>query len=740
MVAHFTHVYQRNITGSHQHTAGFAHKGQAVVRHIVLHACAGQLVHTGTEGFGALLQIQGLVLFQGKAQGQEHALDVRADGLAQLHAEINAGHSLKQLEEYTAMNGAGKGVLQLQNGKDVAPLFADDFFQLSRVQLGVLAADIPAQDPALLLFVTGELRKLNLDGGALIQRREEGSSSCGQHIFAGGLVDKPGNTLLRTIGQVEPAVLKLIRQTVGHGVIVVDNVPNTLGAHISVAAVEGLRQGRQLLKGIVLLFSRSKGIQEGNPASSGMRGNLAGQLLAVLTGNPGTGQIRALNIEFHGLQAGNLVGGADPQLAVGVVIPHDVPFFLGNEAQHHGSAFVGLGSVAVLAHIQVQHHGVIGTGNGGGMAPGVLRIEEQVVFCRAAQSGIVLFQLFIQAMAQGIAALGFLIVLHRIRRGACAVGPPVGEVAVVHRAVLELVPDSFIQLLEGDHADFHGVAVTSVEALNGAENLRLRRCVVAEHAGHAGHNKVIAVAVLLAEGQVVLYILMELVYVVHLGGNLAEQVLGHEIGGAVGLYSQGVAQIVVFAVPHQQALAFCILPPVGVLVLIEGIHAVVAVDIGVEELNAMGEHSVPLAHGDAVDVRDHGCGRMHAVFLQKLAHFIHAAAENLIVHQIAEVEIGGGKADTPFPHETEEGFFFFRGGDFQEFLHAEPGLAVPAEILIFRLLHNLEHRADVVGLVVDDVLLQIRVANIGVGVMNDVQGFDLVFHGTSSKKKIDSIK
>ena len=40
---------------------------------------------------------------------------------------------------------------------------------------------------------------------------------------------------------------------------------------------------------------------------------------------------------------------------------------------------MGLGGVAALAGVQVEHHGVVGVGDGGGVAPGVLGVKQKVV-------------------------------------------------------------------------------------------------------------------------------------------------------------------------------------------------------------------------------------------------------------------------------------------------------------------------------------------------------------------------
>ena len=97
---------------------------------------------------------------------------------------------------------------------------------------------------------------------------------------------------------------------------------------------------------------------------------------------------------------------------------------------------MGLGCVAVFPHIQVHHHGFKGVGDGGGMAPGVLRVEKEVVLGGAGVIRVFFIALGIQPPAEVIPVLGLPIVLHRVGGGAYAVGPPVVQVAAVNRRVL----------------------------------------------------------------------------------------------------------------------------------------------------------------------------------------------------------------------------------------------------------------------------------------------------------------
>ncbi len=86
-----------------------------------------------------------------------------------------------------------------------------------------------------------------------------------------------------------------------------------------------------------------------------------------------------------------------------------------------------------------------------------------------------------------------------------------------------------------------------------------------------------------------------------------------------------------------------------------------------------------------------------------------AAVEHLAVHQVAEVEIGGGKAHPAGLHVLKEGLGLLGRGLLQEFLHAEPGLAVPAEVLVLRVGEQLQHGVDVVHLALEQDLTQDRV-------------------------------
>ena len=168
----------------------------------------------------------------------------------------------------------------------------------------------------------------------------------------------------------------------------------------------------------------------------------------------------------------------------------------------------------------------------------------------------------------------------------------------------------------------------------------------------------------------------------------AQMILRHKIDCTVRLHSQHIAQIIVLAIPNQQPLPGGILPPKCILILIQGIHPVVAVHVRKEELHPFGQHSVPIAHRNAVDVRHHG--RPHC--RTRLAQILLPAAQPLpvyrAIHQIVKVQVICRETNLSPRHQAEKCRLFFLRCRLPKLLHAEQGFTVPAEPPIFRLLHQ----------------------------------------------------
>ena len=89
------------------------------------------------------------------------------------------------------------------------------------------------------------------------------------------------------------------------------------------------------------------------------------------------------------------------------------------------------------------------------------------------------------------------------------------------------------------------------------------------------------------------------------------------------------------------------------------------------------------------------------------------------------------KSDFSLSGQGAEGVLLLPGGGFEEFFHTEQRLAVPAEVGVAGLLHERQNGADVLGLGVYDPLLQVGVADVGVGVVYHVDGSNRMDHGSN---------
>lgn len=226
----------------------------------------------------------------------------------------------------------------------------------------------------------------------------------------------------------EPAVFIFIRQPVGHRIIVIHNVPNPLRTYVAFSAVQRLVFFRQLPVGIAYFFMGSKGVHKADFPASGMRRDLAGQLPPMGVPDFRPGQMGAFYVELHQPLPRPVADMTRPDCAPGAVIPQNVPLLCRNPVQHPGCSFMGFGGIAVFAHVQIQHHRIIGIGNGRGVSPGVLRIEHQVILRCSIEVRVLAGNLSIQPLTQLITVLRVFVMLHGVRRAANAVGPPVVQV------------------------------------------------------------------------------------------------------------------------------------------------------------------------------------------------------------------------------------------------------------------------------------------------------------------------
>ena len=534
MVAHFAKIAQRHVGRGDQRAALRPHKGQAGVGHRKFHAGAGQLVQPGAEGFAALLQPQFLPAAQVQRQRQKDAFDRIGQRLAQLQRKIKPGRALVQFDDDVGLERAGQGVAQPQRREHGAVLLAPDFLQLAGCQHGVRAADVAPQHAAGVLGRAGGGAVGVGDGGDLVQRRQERRGPGGQQVLAAALVDEGRHAVAGAAVEAEPAVLVPVGQAEGDGVVGVDDVAHALGPHVALPAVEGIGQRGQRGEGVGLLLFAGEIVHKGDAPPARVGRYLAGQLDAVAARDARAGEVRALDVKFHRLRAGGNIGGADFQAAGGVIVAQRIALFSADGPQQAAGGLVRGAGVAVFAHVEVQHHRVVRVGDGGGMAPGMLGVEQQIILGLAAEVRPFLRRVRVEAAGQRVAVLRGAVMFDGIGRRADAVGPPVGQIAVVDGAVLQFGGDGVVQLLQADHADGDAAGVAGGVAFDDAQNFRLGRGVVAEHAGHAGDDKVIRVAVCLALGQVAVQVVFQRRDGV--GGHrfVAKKVLRHKAVDGVG--------------------------------------------------------------------------------------------------------------------------------------------------------------------------------------------------------------
>ena len=211
----------------------------------------------------------------------------------------------------------------------------------------------------------------------------------------------------------------------------------------------------------------------------------------------------------------------------------------------------------------------------------------------------------------------------------------------------------------------------------------------------------------------------------------------------MGLFHQAehVAQMVMLAVPHQNPLITAVPPVCPVcpvvrrLIPVKGIHTVMAVNIGEEEVDPLFREHIPHPQGNTVHIRIHRAVHLNIPAGEDLHHFPGASVENIDIHQVGKVQIRGGNTDVPPLHACKEVIPFILAAFRQKPLHAEIGFTVPLEIpfrrIAFIAFQDDRHRtANEINLGVNDLFLQIGVADIRVGMVDnaDVPG---VFHDAS---------
>ena len=168
-----------------------------------------------------------------------------------------------------------------------------------------------------------------------------------------------------------------------------------------------------------------------------------------------------------------------------------------------------------------------------------------------------------------------------------------------------------------------------------------------------------------------------------------------------------------------------------------------AVNIGEEEVDPLFREHIPHPQGNTIYIRIHRAVHLNIPAGEDLHHFPGASVENIDIHQIGKVQIRGGNTDVPPLHAFKEVIPFILAAFRQKPLHAEIGFTVPLEIpfrrIAFIAFQDDRHRtADEINLGVNDLFLQIGVADIRVGMVDNAD-VPRVFHDASYPHSVSLI-
>ena len=288
-------------------------------------------------------------------------------------------------------------------------------------------------------------------------------------------------------------------------------------------------------------------------------------------------------------------------------------------------------------------------------------------------------------------------------------------------------PQAFEELGQRCHPDAADVAVLDVPSLYEVDDRGRRRGVVRTQSGRHDGNEVVRVALALQTIEVARDAALGHAPVVvedHLRVAVVLRVIGRD--GARD-DTELVPEVIVLAAPHEHAVAAGRLPPERDLLRAQRVHAVMGVDAGEEVLDAVVVEGLRVAPAVAVDVRGHrrvdGDPDGLAVARRAREH----ARQHLLAQKLVQVQVVARDADGARADRGGERFRFPLGGPLEEALDAPERLAGPFEPVeagddsLVRVLDDVQRLPDEVRLPARDAALKLRVADVGVGVVDDVE-------------------
>ena len=318
----------------------------------------------------------------------------------------------------------------------------------------------------------------------------------------------------------------------------------------------------------------------------------------------------------------------------------------------------------------------------------MLGIQHQVILCRPPEFRVLFAGFPVEAFTQVILVLCFFIMFYGIRGTSHTVCPPVGQISMVNRGICKLVFYSCIQLLQGNHANLCFRSIFFIVSLNIFQNITSRRRVVTEYTRYGCNNEIIVVSLLLTLIQIIDKVCVQL-FDRRFQTGLFSGIHFLHIGIiCLRLQPQYISEIVMLSVPYQHTLTLCIFPEVWCLILIQRVHAMVTVDVRKQEFHPVVQHRIAIAHGDSVDIRNHGGFHRNMMCVKVCFPLSQSRICNAAIEEIGKIQIASGNSDFSFGCQTAKVLFFLVCCFFPELLHAEQCFTVPAELLVFWLLHH----------------------------------------------------
>ena len=181
-----------------------------------------------------------------------------------------------------------------------------------------------------------------------------------------------------------------------------------------------------------------------------------------------------------------------------------------------------------------------------------------------------------------------------------AIAPPVIDGTPIHWCILHFIPDFVIQFLKRHHMHGDFFAIFFIKQRNRICNGRVDRRIIRKNAGNTGDIEIVRITVffifLYARREIRVQIFQKSCHITIL---FAEVVFRHKVNIFVQNNAEGISQVIMLTIPYQQTLSVLIFPEIRFLVLIQRIHAVMGMDIGIQKFYSVFDQGIALLKNPA---------------------------------------------------------------------------------------------------------------------------------------------